>query len=350
MKKKYLLLISTIILTFSTKAQGGLENILFADITDANKLTREYIRPASEAFIYGMSSSWYHTAKVHGILGFDISIGGNFSFSGNDKKNFDISALNLTNKITQSPTTSPTIFGESSTTNGFEITIPANSDQDINGGNHPELKKKFTMPNGIGDDLPLNGVPTPTIQASVGLPGKFEATLRFVPEIGGDEANAKLFGLGIKKEITNWFGPLDSTPLHISLMGAFTNMTVSHEIKNPDSNGVSVINGETELKLNSYTIQALASLNLPFINIYGGIGYINGSSTLNISGTYTLDYQGSGVTYTKKVIDPLNLDYNVGGITTTLGARISLGFFKLYTSYSFQEYSTANLGVAFSFR
>ena len=188
MKKCILIFIGVFTLTFNVKAQDGLENILFADISDANKLTTEYLRPASEGFIFGMSNGWYHTAKVHKSLGFDITIGGNFSTAPSEKESFNISALNLSSKITQNPSTSPTVLGsDTAALNAFEVTIPANSDSNINGGVHPELKQNFTMPNGKGDDLPMSGVPTPAVQISLGLPGKFEASLRFVPEVGSDE-------------------------------------------------------------------------------------------------------------------------------------------------------------------
>jgi hypothetical protein len=351
MKKSILFLLSIFAFIFNTKAQDGLENILFADTSDANTLTTAYLRPAAEGFIYGMSSGWYHTAKVHKTLGFDISIGGNFSFSGGDQKIFDVNTLNLSNQITQKPASSPTVLGSSSAAiNGFEVTIPANTELTINGGVHPELKRNFTLPDGLGSDLPLNGVPTPAIQVSLGLPGQFEATLRLVPEIGGNETKSKLFGLGVKKEITDWFGPLGKTPLHISLMGAFTNMTITNLIEDPDGNEVNITNGVVELKLNSYTVQALASLNFPFLNIYGGFGYVSGSSALSVAGTYELEYSSGSENFTKRLIDPLNLDFDASGFTTTLGARLSLGFFKVYGSYSLQEYNTANLGIAFSLR
>ena len=350
MKKSILFLVSAFAFVFNTKAQDGLENILFADISDANILTSEYLRPAAEGFIYGMSSGWYHTAKVHKTFGFDISIGGNFSFPNNDKKIFDVNSLKLSDKITNT-STSPTVLGDTNAAiNGFEVTIPANSDPSINGGIHPQLKRNFTMPDGFGDDLPMNAVPTPAIQVSVGLPSKFEATLRLVPKVGSDETKGKLFGLGVKKEITDWFGPLGKTPLHISLMGAFTNMTVTNIIEDPSGNEINVTNGVAELELNSYTVQALGSLNFPFINIYGGFGYISGSSTLNVAGTYELEYRNGIQSFTKELKDPINLDYDASGLTATLGARLSLGFFKIYGSYSLQEYNTANLGVAFSIR
>ena len=350
MKKYTLILISLFVFSFQSKAQDGLENILFADISDANKLTLEYLRPASESFIFGMSNGWYHTAKVHKTLGFDITIGANLSRPPSSKEMFDINSLNLSSKITQSPSTSPTVLGSgSATTNAFEVTIPANSDPNINNGVHPELRRNFTMPDGFKDDLPLSSVPTPAVQVSLGLPANFEASLRFVPEIG-DETSGQLFGLGLKKEITNWFGPMDKTPLHISLLAAYTNMTVTSIIDDPSGNEINITNGVAELDLNSYTVQALASLNLPFLNIYGGLGYISGSSSLSLNGRYELEYQDGLVTYNRILNDPLSLDYDVSGFTTTVGARFSLGFFKIFGSYTLQEYNTANLGVAFSFR
>jgi hypothetical protein len=97
-------------------------------------------------------------------------------------------------------------------------------------------------------------------------------------------------------------------------------------------------------------VQAIASLDFPFINVYGGFGYVSGSSSLNLAGRYELQYTDGLVNYTKILNDPLNLDYNVSSFRSTLGARLSLGFFKIYGSYTLQEFNTANLGVAFSFR
>ncbi|QTD38608.1 hypothetical protein JL193_04840 [Polaribacter batillariae] len=351
MKKSILIFMGVFALVFNAKAQDGFENILFADLSDANELTKGYLTPAAEALIFGMSNGWYHTAKVHKPFGFDIAIGGNFSFAGDNQNNFDINSLKLSNKITKNPSTSPTIFGKgAAAVNAFEVTIPANSDPNINGGTHPELKRNFTMPDGYRDELPLNSVPTPVVQLSLGLPAKFEATLRFVPNVGSNETKANLFGLGLKKEITDWFGPMDKTPLHISLLGAFTNMTISHNIKDPNGNDINITNGLAELKLNSYTFQALASLNFPIINLYGGVGYTSGSSTLRLAGEYDLQYSDGINNYNRTLKDPLTLDYDASGFTTTVGARLSLGFFKIFGAYTLQQYNTATLGVAISIR
>lgn len=351
MKKCILIFIAVFTFTINLKAQEGIENILFADISDANILTTEYLRPAAEGFIFGMSNGWYHTAKVHKKLGFDITIGANSSVVPSSGESFNISALNLSSKITQNPTSTPTVLGnESAISNAFEVTIPANSDPNINGGVHPELKRNFTMPDGFGDDIPLSGVPTPAIQVNLGLPWKLEASLRFLPELGSEETKGKLFGMGLKKEITSWFGPMEKTPLHISLMGAFTNMTVTSIIDDPSGSEIDITNGLGELDLNSYTVQAIASLNFPILNIYGGFGYIGGSSSLNLSGNYKLQYSDGLVNYTRELVNPINLEYDVSGFTTTIGARLSLGFFKIFGSYTLQEFNTYSAGIAFSIR
>jgi len=71
--KKLTLLVLLGLVTITSKAQD-LESILLAS-GDAENLTNAYINPAMKGLIYGMNSGWYHTAKVHKKLGFDISIG-----------------------------------------------------------------------------------------------------------------------------------------------------------------------------------------------------------------------------------------------------------------------------------
>ena len=351
MKKYILIFISVFTLSFGAKAQDGLESILLSGVDDAAKLTEAYINPAMKGLIFSMNGGWYHTAKVHKTLGFDITIGLSASSVPSSDEIFNVAALNLSNNITSHPTTSPTVAGlDNALNNGFEITIPANSDPQINGGIHPELRANFTMPGGVKDDLPLNAVPAPAVQFNLGLPYKFEAMLRLVPKVGSDDVKGQLLGLGLKKEITSWFGPMDKTPLHVSLLAAYTSMTVDYDIQNGSS--ISGSGQNAEFKLDSYTVEAIASLNFPFINIYGGFGYNSGDSTLKMNGTYNLEYTpvAGGPSSTKTLTNPLNLGFDASGFKTTLGARISLGFFKIFGSYTLQDYNTINAGIAFSIR
>lgn len=332
--KKLTLLMLLLLGTTISKAQD-LENILFASEQDANKITEAYINPAMTGLIYGMNSGWYHTAKVHKKLGFDITIGLNASMVPTEDEIFSFADLNLSS-VTSTSLTSPTVAGSG---DGAEISVTQTYD-----GQTLITPEILTLPDGVSEDLPLNAIPTPAVQLSLGLPYKFDIMLRFVPEVGSDDAKGKLFGLGLKKEITSLFGPLDKLPLHVSILGAYTNMDVNYTM---DGTNIPGNNQRAEFKLNSYTIQAIASLNFPIINFYGGFGYSGGKSTLKMLGTYNLDYDGG---LSVALTDPVDLDFDAGGFGATLGARLSLGFFKIYGSYTLQEYKNLSVGIAFSFR
>ena len=337
--KNLLLTLSLVSMTFTLNAQE-LESILLAAKEDANKLTKSYINPGMKGLIYGMNSGWYHTAEVHKKFGFDISIGLNASIVPEKDELITFADLGLTS-ITSTSTTSPTLAGSG---DGAFVDVNAV----VQG---QSVSTSFEMPSGIKDDLPLSAVPTPSIQLSVGLPFKLDAMLRLVPEVGDEDVKGKLFGFGLKKELTSLLGPLDKLPLHVSVLAAYTTMDVNYAI---DGTEISGQNQSAEFKLNSFTAQAIASLNFPIINVYGGIGYSGGSSSLKMSGTYELEYDtgqpAPNDTIIETITDPIDLDFDARGFRATLGARLSLGFFKIFADYTLQEYNTASAGIAFSFR
>jgi len=334
-----------LISTISIKAQedDGLESILYASIQDANKLTQAYLNPGMKGLIYGMNSGWYHTAKAHKTFGFDISIGLNASMVPSKDELFKFADLGLSSSTTSTSLTGATVAG----TNTLEAPVTVTTV--IEG---QTVSKTFLMPAGVKEDLPLNAVPTPSVQFTLGLPKQFDVMVRLVPEVGSDDVKGNLFGIGVKKEITSLFGVIEKLPLHISVLGAYTNMDVNYNIQNessiPGANQVATFN------LNSYTVQAIASINFPIINFYGGIGYAAGTSDLKMLGTYVLEYNTGypppNDTVEKTITDPIDLDFDASGIRATVGTRLSLGFFKIFADYTIQEYNTLAAGIAFSFR
>jgi hypothetical protein len=335
MKNLTLFFLTLFAFTLNTKAQEGFEGYLLADKNDRSTLINAYINPAMKGLIYSMNNGWYHTAKVHKPFGFDLSIGLNASLVPEEDEMFTLTGLTSINQATGKNITAATVAGS-------EDNTPFTTINFTEGGQ--TFSTTFNAPGGIKESLPLSAVPAPAVQLSLGLPAKFEISLRLVPEVGSDDVKGKLLGIGLKKEITDWFGPIGKTPLHVSLLAAYTTMSVEYDIKgDPD---VSVENGMAEFKLNSYTVQAIASLNFPIINLYGGIGYGSGNSTLKMLGDYTLNYGP----LSRTISDPINSKFNAGSFRTTIGTRLSLGFFKIFGSYTLQEYNTANLGIAISLR
>ncbi|MBP9602394.1 MAG: hypothetical protein KBE41_12900 [Lutibacter sp.] len=342
--KKILLLSICIFLNMQVKAQDdGLEAILLSGVDDANKLTEAYVNPAMKGLIYSMNGGWYHTAATHKTFGFDFTFGLNASIVPKADEIFKFSDLNLTPGTTSTSPIGATIAG----TNTLEPVININREID-----KKQVSASFTMPAGVKEDLPLNAMPAPAVQFSLGLPKSTEIMLRLVPEVGDTDVKGSLLGIGVKKEITSLFGTFDKLPLHVSILGAYTTMDVNYNIQNDSS--INGSNQEAVFELKAYTVQAIASLNFPIINFYGGIGYSGGSSTFKMKGTYELEYNTNDPapndTKTETLTDPINLKFDATGIKATLGTRLSLGFFKIFADYSLQEYNTATAGIAFSFR
>lgn len=344
-------IIAIVLICFSTqlsKAQE-LETILLAS-DDASLLAENYLRPAMNGLMYSMNGGWYTTAKTHKLFGFDITINANASFVPDSDLIFDFvqsdyQFLTLPNGETQLST----VMSE----NDAETTV----DVTIDNGNGTFRVASFEMPGGIGDDVPLGAVPTPMIQGGIGIPFNTDLKIRFIPKINADEVEASLYGFGLQHDIMQYFGPLDKLPLNVSILGAFTSMNVTYDIRDEDlGDNVAVSNGEAEFKMNTWTVQAIASLDFPVITLYGSVGYNSGKTEANMNGDYTLTYDvedgGGNVigTVDESISDPINLDFDADGFRATLGARLNLAWFKIFADYTLQEYNTLSAGVAFSFR
>lgn len=345
-------LIASIIVIASvqlSKAQE-LETILLA-ADDASLLTQNYLNPAMKGLMYSMNDGWATTAKVHKKFGFDITIGVNASFVPNAAKSFsfvpgDYSFVSLPDGQTKIQT----VMSENDAETRVGISVP-NGDGTYRVGN-------FTMPGGITKDLPVNAVPAPVVQVGFGLPFNTDIKARFIPKLNfDDDLEASLFGLGLQHDLTQYFGPLENLPLSISVLGAFTNMNVGYAIIDDDPNDdVAVTNGKVDFKMNTWTLQALASLDFKFITFYGGVGYNNGKTSVKMKGDFTLTYdveEGNGDkvgTVNETIANPINLAFEANGMRATLGTRLNLSIFKIFADYTFQSYNTATVGIVFSVR
>ena len=338
-------------MTITLNAQE-LESLLLAS-DDASNITESYVNPVMKGLMYSMNGGWYTTAKTHKKFGFDITINANASIVPDADQLFaftqsDYDFLTLPN----GETSLPTIMSEDDTETTVDVSIPV--------GDGTFKVGSFEMPGGITEDLPMNAVPTPMVQVGFGLPFKTDIKLRMVPKLNFDDSvEASLFGLGLQHDLTQYLGPIDKLPLSVSILGAFTNMKVSYAIEDESSSdGVTVSSdGEAEFKMDTFTIQALASLDFKIITFYGGLGYNHGKSTVKLKGDYTLTYEvedengiPTGSTIEEIVSDPINLGFDANGMRATLGTRLNLAFFKIFADYTLQEYNTVTAGIAFSFR
>ncbi|MEH6538216.1 MAG: DUF6588 family protein [Psychroserpens sp.] len=347
--KKLIIVLLLFVSVQQSKSQE-LETILLA-ADDASLLTQNYLNPAMKGLMYSMNGGWYTTAKTHKKFGFDITITANASFVPSKDQMFAFIPSDYTySSLPNGETSLNTVMSENDSETEIDISIP------LNDGTFKVAS--FDMPGGITEDLPINAVPTPMVQLGLGLPFKTDIKIRLVPKLNFDDSvEANLFGVGLQHDLMQYLGPLDKLPLSISVLGAFTNMEVSYAIEDENTEDeVSVNNGEATFKMNTWTIQAIASLDFKIITFYGSVGYNNGKTTVKMKGDYILTYDiedssGNVIgSIDESISNPINLDFEANGMRATIGTRLNLGFFKIFADYTLQEYNTASAGIAFSFR
>ena len=347
--KKIIILCSFLLGTNVSNAQD-LESVLLAG-DDASLLLQNYLDPAAKGLMNGMNSGWYSTAKTHKKLGFDITFGFNAAFTPDKDQMFQfVSDQYNYISVADGGSSIPTVLSRDETETLINVSVPYD-------GNKFKVGS-FKMPGGIAKDLPSNATPTPFVQVGLGLPFKTTVKLRFVPKTNfASDVEANLIGVGLQHDLTQYLGLVGKLPFSVSLFGAYTSSSVEYAIANGDlTDQVSVTNGLAQFKLKTWTVQALGSLDFKIVTIYGGLGYNGGTTSFDVKGDYTLSYtiqdlgQTNLSTLNETITDPVNLDFKSSGTRATIGARLNLAFFKIFADYTLQEYNTATLGFAFSFR
>tara|TARA_B100001769_G_scaffold118_1_gene82 strand:+ start:365 stop:1411 length:1047 start_codon:yes stop_codon:yes gene_type:complete len=325
-------------------------NLLLAG-DDASLLSENYLNPAIGGLISGMNSGWYTTAKTHKKFGFDLTIGLSASFTPDKYQtfNFESSQYNYISLVGDNSQL-PTVLSEIGNETTFQVSIPTDAGN-FKVGN-------FTMPGGGASEMPINATPTPNIQLGLGLPFKTDVKLRYVPTVNYDsKVTGSLIGIGIQHDLTQYLGLLSKLPFSISVLGAYSKASIEYSIDNSNlSSGISAANGLAAFTINTWTVQALGSLDFKILTFYGGVGYNSGTANFDVNGDYTLTYDvedsngNSIATVTENISNPINLDFNSNGIRATLGTRLNLSFFKIFADYTMQEYNTVSAGIAFSLR
>tara|TARA_B110000483_G_scaffold91486_1_gene112950 strand:+ start:153 stop:1199 length:1047 start_codon:yes stop_codon:yes gene_type:complete len=333
----------------STKAQG-IGNLLLAG-EDASLLAENYLNPSVSGLMSGMNSGWYSTAKTHKKLGFDITIGMSASFTPSSGQMFDFVSTQY-NYISVAGGNSmlPTVLSENDSKTTFDVKIPILGSEFKVGS--------FTMPGGVAGEFPINAIPTPFVQFGLGLPTKTDLNLRYVPNVDyNSKVKASSIGIGLQHDLTQHLGLVSKLPFSIAIMGAYSRTNLEYIIDNSNlSNGISATNGLASFKLDTWTVQALGSLDLKILTFYAGVGYNSGTSNFDVEGDYELTYniqdsnQNSIGSVTENISDPISLGFHSSGTRATVGARLNLLFFKIFADYTIQEYNTASAGIAFSFR
>lgn len=344
--KKYIF-ISTVflLLTFKLNAQTGFESFYLADKNDAELLLEAYFSPRINGYMNAVNSNWHHTAKVHKPFGFDFSVSVNSIVYPSNKKSFNLTGLSSVNQPTGNLVSNTSIGNNNTTSTNISTKI-----------NNEDATAILSLPSGENSSF-LTNSNLPIAQLNVGISHGFEVSLRLLPTLKPNNSNESLnvFGIGLKKEITHWFSSVKDSPLHIALLASYSNMNVNYGIRNQslltgNFSGIATTNGITAFNLNTFTFQTLASYHWTHFNFFGGFSYNRGNATSKTSGNFKGQYVTNSGTTTKEIDTSNSLEFNSNGIAATLGGRLNLRYFKLFTSYSLQEFSTFNIGASISIK
>lgn len=355
-----------IILIYSSLAYSQISDVglfLSGGTKDAEKIMSAYLKPYTNAFGYNLNAGWYNTAKVHSLLGFDLTFTFNVAVVPTIDKTFDANSLGLSPSAKVSTQSiAQTIAGKTET--GPEITYSANNNNLFS----------YNTPEGIN----WGYIPLPMAQLGLGLIKGTEVIGRFMPELKlGSAGKIGLWGIGLKHSIKQWIPAVDEIPfLNISVMGGYSklhsvnNLTITPDMfigVNDATSGknIDLSNQQLDLMIKSFTFNALVSIDIPVLTIYAGLGISNTKTDLKMLGNYPIPNPLNYNTSLKKVDivgntsgnnkdiykDPFNTTIKDGTKPRlNIGFKIKMGLIALHFDYTYANYSIATAGLGIGFR
>ncbi|HKK41550.1 MAG TPA: DUF6588 family protein, partial [Bacteroidales bacterium] len=264
-KRTRILICALFILSSTAYSQFDNVDFLRAGATDGLTYVKAYITPWTNAFGAGLSGGWYNSAKPHKLGGFDITAGINAGFVPSSATTFDVSKIGLTTLTgtgTASTVAGPDLEGPTLTASAGGITLAS-----------------FKTPPGTDWKI----IPVPTLQAGIGLPMGTELKIRYLPKVSIHDGDVSLWGVGLMHSILQYFPGNKVMPFDVSLFGGYTKLTGNVPVDLQPEAGAplnySQYNPVTSFQdqnmqavVTAMNVGVIASLNIPVLTVYGGLG------------------------------------------------------------------------------
>lgn len=362
MKKRFLSAIMMASIAFGLNGQvTEVGQFLAAGPEDAQKLLTGYLSPYFNAFGASLTGGWYNTAKPHQLGGFDLTMTFNTSIVPSSDKTFDIAELGLESLTLADATNNeaPTVAGEKTQGPALNYDFPDPI---------PD-QSAFSLPKGT--NFPI--IPTPMIQAGIGLIKDTEITGRFMPNYNFKDSEIGMWGVGVKHGLKQYIPFIKRVPvLHLTVQYGYTqlNSSVGMEV-NPEDIGATDAtttanwdNQSMDIKTQSHTANLLFSADLPVVCFYAGVGIANTKSSLDLIGDFPVIDATASLIGTPVVTDgsveefgrnPISMTVeNSDGSTTkprlNAGMRLKFGVVTFHGDYTYANYSVVTAGIGISFR
>lgn len=353
--KRFLTVISALVF-ISTVSFSQFDNVDFLKSAPADgaKYLQAYLAPWTNAFGAGLNGGWYNTAKPHKLGGFDITTSFNVGMVPSSAGTFDLSKIGLSSSMSAS--------GMASTISGPKTAGPTMTYS--SGG---VTLASFKAAPGTNWKI----IPVPTAQIGIGLPLGTELKLRYIPKINIQDGDISLWGVGLVHSIMQYLPGDKLLPFDVSLFGGYTklmghaplsltpDLTVAQNYTSPYNTPAAFAGQKVSMNVSALNISAIASLNLPVITFYGGLGYCKSKTEMKFTGNYPTpvlvstplphaEYNNSGVK-TGADFPEINID-NFSGLRANIGFRIKLAVITIHADYTKAQYNVYSTGLGISFR
>ena len=349
-QKKIMSLLCLLFMMTSGFSQFNNVDFIKAGEYDASRITEAYIAPWANASGAGVNGNWYNTAKPHKFGGFDITFGLNVGVVPSSDDTFDVTKIGL--KTFSGTGMSPTVSGP-------DVAGPTLSSPPISG----VVPVTFETPPGTD----WKYMPVPSLQAGIGLPLGSEIKLRYIPKVNISDGDIASWGLGLVHSLTQYLPGDKLLPFDVSVFGGYTKLTgnvpINLEPGTPQFYSSafppsSFDNQNFKLVTEAWNASLIASLNLPVITIYGGMGYTKTNTAINMTGNFPLPTYNPALSLTSYVyedagvlkdFDPIEIK-NFSGMRANIGFRLKFAVITIHADYTRANYNVFSTGLGVSFR
>jgi len=279
---------------------------------------RGYLGPILAGWGSGLNSGFYHTADLHGALGFDIQLKVTLAQLTAGDKVFSYrlpDSISVGAQVFRAGADYPAEVQTSTAVGPKGETV-------VRTGGGTELAR---LPGGM--DVPTAPLFVP--QVVIGLPFGFEVMGRFLPTTRiSDVGKINLLGFGLRYDIDQY---IPMFPLDVSVH------FMTQKLNFWDAGGKDLIAGSAT----AYGVEI--SKRILLLTIYGGLQLEDASWTV---GPYTASVAGTAtpVTVEEFTVDSRNSS------RVLIGARVLLGFLNLHADYSLATPPAMTFGAGVTFR
>jgi hypothetical protein len=328
---------------------NGFDQLIKSNPADATLLFKNFAEPLFKGLGTGLNSGWSNTAKTKKFLHFDLRITANVAQVPTGDQSFDVTKIGLSNHLQVDPSSSTNI---APTFGGSKSASTPLMDIKDNGGNTIET---FNMPNGV-----IKYIPAPNIQLTIGIFRNTDLTIRTTPtiNIGNNSGSIGMIGFGIKHDIIQDFAGKAGAkliPFDLALAINYNRINYNAPLTvQPDNNTQPAPGSASDFSnqhINGHfsgtSIAAIISKKLLFFTPFLSVAYQSANTSLGVLGNYPVT-TSSGVYST--VTDPVHInETSINGMRADIGFQLTLGFFRIYASYSAAQYQSVNGGIGFGF-